>query len=197
MYFRSIVKQVLQHILITLDTSFLHRHEGMREASFSLLMLSGKQGRHWYYFYVFGMMRRGFEPATSRTRSGRSTTRLSRWLKESAIWTVLLATGVYYFTKQNNFIILHIILKKMYPFQVDVIVNNTGKALNLRYGAVSASILKKGGVSVQQELKQKYPKGLGDDEIAVTSGGNMNCSFILHGCLMPWDGGAEASKVTI
>ena len=82
-------------------------------------------------------------------------------------------------------------------FQVDVIVNNTSKKLNLLYGAVSASILKAGGASVQQELKQNYPNGLKDDEIGVSSGGNMNCRYILHGCLVAWDGGKEAQSVIV
>ena len=49
-----------------------------REASACLIMLSAKQGSHWYHFYnVFGMTRPGIDPTpilTYRTRSGRSTT---------------------------------------------------------------------------------------------------------------------------
>ena len=49
-----------------------------REASACLIMLSAKQGSHWYHFHnVFGMMRAGIDPIpilTYRTRSGRSTT---------------------------------------------------------------------------------------------------------------------------
>ena len=41
-------------------------------------MLIAKQGKYLYHFYVFGKTRPTFKPATSRTRSGRSTTRLSR-----------------------------------------------------------------------------------------------------------------------
>ena len=48
------------------------------EASACLIMLSAKQGSHWYHFYnVFGMTRPGIDPTpilTYRTRSGRSTT---------------------------------------------------------------------------------------------------------------------------
>ena len=39
-----------------------------------LIMLSTKQGSHWYHFNAFGMARPGFEPTTSRSRSGCSTT---------------------------------------------------------------------------------------------------------------------------
>ena len=45
-----------------------------REASACLIMLSTKQGSHWYHFNAFGMARPGFEPTTSRSRSGCSTT---------------------------------------------------------------------------------------------------------------------------
>ena len=49
-----------------------------REASACLIMLSAKQGSHWYHFYnVFDMTRPGIDPTpilTYRTRSGRSTT---------------------------------------------------------------------------------------------------------------------------
>ena len=45
-----------------------------REASACLIMLSTKQGSHWYHFNAFGMARPGIEPTTSRSRSGCSTT---------------------------------------------------------------------------------------------------------------------------
>ena len=45
-----------------------------REASACLIMLSTKQGSHWYHFNAFGMARPGFDPSTSRSRSGCSTT---------------------------------------------------------------------------------------------------------------------------
>ena len=44
-----------------------------RRASACLIMLSAKQGSHWYHFDAFGMARPGIEPTTSRFRSGRST----------------------------------------------------------------------------------------------------------------------------
>ena len=47
---------------------------GRREASACLIMLSTKQCSHWYHFNAFGMARPGFEPTTSRFRSGCSTT---------------------------------------------------------------------------------------------------------------------------
>ena len=45
-----------------------------REASACLIILSTKQGSHWYHFNAFGMAWPGIEPTTSRSRSGCSTT---------------------------------------------------------------------------------------------------------------------------
>ena len=55
--------------------------ENLERANVSHLMLSAKQGNHWYHsFNYFGMMQplAGIEPGTSRTRREHSTTRLSR-----------------------------------------------------------------------------------------------------------------------
>ena len=79
--------------------------------------------------------------------------------------------------------------------QVDVIVNTTGKNLDLRNGAVSASLLRAGGDALQQDLTQNYPKGLGDGEIAISVGGKLHCFNIFHGSLMNWDGGDKAIPV--
>ena len=77
------MKQVLQLILITLDTSFLMVSIATRvweKRSQFFPFNTQRQARETLVpiFYIFGMTQPGFEPATSRTRSGRSTTRLSR-----------------------------------------------------------------------------------------------------------------------
>ncbi|XP_062593153.1 protein mono-ADP-ribosyltransferase PARP14-like, partial [Saccostrea cucullata] len=59
--------------------------------------------------------------------------------------------------------------------KMDVIVNTASKDLRLNYGAVSASISKAGGDSIQQECLNKYPDGINPGEIAVTGGGNLAC----------------------
>ena len=46
-------------------------------ASACLIMLSTKHGNHWYHNNAIVMARLGFEPPTSRSRSGRSTTEQS------------------------------------------------------------------------------------------------------------------------
>ena len=40
-----------------------------RRACACLIMLSAKQGSHWYHFNAFGMARPGIEPTASRSRS--------------------------------------------------------------------------------------------------------------------------------
>ncbi|XP_061194487.1 protein mono-ADP-ribosyltransferase PARP14-like [Saccostrea echinata] len=79
--------------------------------------------------------------------------------------------------------------------KVDVIVNTTSKDLKLGNGAVSASLLKAAGSSIQQECDQNYPRGIQHGDIAVTSGGNLSCQFICHGSLPGWDQQGQALKI--
>lgn len=80
--------------------------------------------------------------------------------------------------------------------KVDVIVNTASSDLNLSQGAVSASIVKYGGDSIQQECQSKYPNGINPGEIASTSGGKLDCKMVCHGALPPWDKDkGEAKKV--
>ena len=60
----------------------IHRHDGMSEETlvFPFLSWEPSKGGTGTIFHVFGMTRPGFEPATSHTRSGLSTIRLSRRL---------------------------------------------------------------------------------------------------------------------
>ena len=67
-----------------------------REASACLIILSAKQGSHWYHFNAVGMARPGFEPTTSRSRSGCSTTGL---LQDSGTLTILYTTWRYSYLK--------------------------------------------------------------------------------------------------
>ena len=76
-----------------------------------------------------------------------------------------------------------------------MIVNTTGKNLDLRNGAVSASLLRAGGDAVQQDLTQNYPNGLGDGDIAISVGGKLHCWNVFHGSLINWDGGDKAIPV--
>ncbi|XP_061194345.1 protein mono-ADP-ribosyltransferase PARP14-like [Saccostrea echinata] len=71
--------------------------------------------------------------------------------------------------------------------KVDIIVNTAAKDLNLSQGAVSASLLNLGGIDIQRECHSKYPHGIEFGDIAVTSGGKLNCKNIFHGALQNWD----------
>ena len=77
---------------------------------------------------------------------------------------------------------------------MDVIVNTASADLNLSHGAVSASILKIGGDSIQQECQLKYPNGINPGEVAVTSGGRLACKIVCHGALPKWDKESGESK---
>ncbi|XP_056006116.1 protein mono-ADP-ribosyltransferase PARP14-like isoform X2 [Ostrea edulis] len=92
-------------------------------------------------------------------------------------------------------ITIRVVTDQIAQQQVDVIVNTTSKDLKLGNGAVSASLLKAGGRTLQQECDQNYPNGIQHGEIAVTSGGNLSCQFICHGSLPGWDQQGQALKI--
>lgn len=52
-------------------------------------------------------------------------------------------------------------------------------------GAVSLTILKEGGQSIQEELT-KENKSIRFGEVAVTKGGALQCKHILHSALYNW-----------
>lgn len=64
-------------------------------------------------------------------------------------------------------------------------MNTCRKDLDLTQGTVSQTILKKGGKSIQGELRKNYDK-LRFGEIAVTKGGLLPCDYIFHGALYNW-----------
>ena len=68
----------------------------------------------------------------------------------------------------------------------------------LANGSVSALIAEKAGPSVQLECSSKYPNGIKYNEIAVTSGGNLQCQYIYHCALPAWSSNeAQVEKVNI
>ena len=68
-----------------------------------------------------------------------------------------------------------------------MIVNTTARNLDLKNGAVSASLLRTAGNQLQDEIHQKYPNGIKDGDIAVTSGNGLRCQMVIHTSLMNWD----------
>ncbi|OWF49179.1 Poly [ADP-ribose] polymerase 14 [Mizuhopecten yessoensis] len=65
----------------------------------------------------------------------------------------------------------------------DVIVNTTSCDLELTNGAVSSSILKAAGQSIQDECHVGYPDGIQHGNVATTTGGQLKCNLIFHGAL--------------
>ncbi|CAG2207725.1 unnamed protein product [Mytilus edulis] len=85
---------------------------------------------------------------------------------------------------------IKIVKGELAKMRADVIVNTTSKGLQLNQGAVSNSLLKFGGQKLQDECSKKYPKGVDYGEVAVTTGGNLNCDIVCHGCLNKYSQGA-------
>ena len=78
--------------------------------------------------------------------------------------------------------------------QVQVLLNTTSRSLQLNAGAVSGTILKAAGSSIQGEVNKKCPSGLKDGEHVTSSGGNLNVKLIVHAVLCNWNGGADVAK---
>ncbi|KAI0211929.1 hypothetical protein LSAT2_003192 [Lamellibrachia satsuma] len=78
--------------------------------------------------------------------------------------------------------------------KVDVIVNSTNCQLQLERGYVSKALLDRGGQTLQRECQQNAPNGIKCGEVVVTSGGQLNCQFVIHGACCRWDGGTGNSE---
>ncbi|XP_061165013.1 protein mono-ADP-ribosyltransferase PARP15-like [Saccostrea echinata] len=78
--------------------------------------------------------------------------------------------------------------------KVDVIVNSTSSKLKLTSGRGSRALLEAAGEELQKECDQKYPKGITQQEIAVTGPGNLKCKIVCHGTLLKY-GTSDAEKV--
>jgi O-acetyl-ADP-ribose deacetylase (regulator of RNase III) len=79
-------------------------------------------------------------------------------------------------------------------------VSSTNKTDKLEFGrgAVSKSILEKGGRSILDECKHRFPHGINYGQVVCTKAGRMNFKFICHGALPHWTPTAKYSiKVCI
>lgn len=74
-------------------------------------------------------------------------------------------------------------------------MNTTSRDLTLAAGMVSNSLLKEGGQMLQNECNQNYPNGIKEGEVAKTSGGNLACKAVFHGCLPNWEFDQSSLKV--
>ncbi|KAK3598400.1 hypothetical protein CHS0354_019803 [Potamilus streckersoni] len=90
---------------------------------------------------------------------------------------------------------IKVVKGEMASQKVDVIVNTVAKSLDLTHGAVSQSLLKQGGQSLQDECKMKYPNGIKDGDIAVTGGGDLNCQIVCHVALVQWNDPTASKKM--
>ena len=81
--------------------------------------------------------------------------------------------------------------------QVDGIVNSTNRQLQLERGYVSKALLDIGGQTLQNECQQKAIHGVEFGEVVVTSGGKLNCEFVIHGACCQWDGGNGGSEQVV
>ncbi|XP_033757570.1 protein mono-ADP-ribosyltransferase PARP14-like [Pecten maximus] len=70
--------------------------------------------------------------------------------------------------------------------KADVLVNSAGNNLVLNVGVLSSSLLKYGGQSLQTECTQRYPRGISPGDVAITTGGNLQCKNVYHGTFDSW-----------
>ncbi|KAL3864768.1 hypothetical protein ACJMK2_006424 [Sinanodonta woodiana] len=100
-------------------------------------------------------------------------------------------------SQPSNFgrILVKVVKGEMASEKVEVIVNTTSKSLDLTNGAVSQSLLTKGGQTLQDECKKKYPNGIKDGDIAVTGGGHLSCKIVCHLALAKWTDETKSKKM--
>lgn len=85
-----------------------------------------------------------------------------------------------------------LLYKKLITVQTDAIVNTTSASLDLTKGTVSKQILEHAGHGIQTECSTKYPNGITQSEIAVTSSGQLpKCKHVFHGVLKQFSGPHE------
>ena len=62
---------------------------------------------------------------------------------------------------------------------------------------MSKALMDIGGQTLQNECQQKAPQGVEFGEVVVTSGGKLNCKFVIHGACCQWDGGNGGSEQVV
>lgn len=77
------------------------------------------------------------------------------------------------------------------------IVNSVGGNFDLSQGALSKSILEKGGPKIQEKLSGLRPKVLRYGEVTTTDGFNLPASLVFHGVLKQWSNGKDDSEGTL
>jgi hypothetical protein len=76
-------------------------------------------------------------------------------------------------------------IKELPPLLIVKILRNSHASGQINY--IKQYVIKNlGGPILQQECSQKYPKGVRYGEVAVTSGGLLQCQIVCHGSLDQW-----------
>ncbi|KAL3843265.1 hypothetical protein ACJMK2_021207 [Sinanodonta woodiana] len=70
--------------------------------------------------------------------------------------------------------------------KADVIVSTTSSFPGLN-GAIANALSKAAGPSLQAECNKNYPNGIKDGQVAMTSGGSLNCLKVFHIKLSEWN----------
>uniref|UniRef100_A0A8B8E811 Poly [ADP-ribose] polymerase n=1 Tax=Crassostrea virginica TaxID=6565 RepID=A0A8B8E811_CRAVI len=84
---------------------------------------------------------------------------------------------------------IKVISGELARMKVDVIVNSTDKSLDLSLGAISRSLLRAAGDSIQNECRLNHRNGIQPGEVVITKGGNLQCTQVYHGAIKRWDNG--------
>ncbi|KAI0242563.1 Protein mono-ADP-ribosyltransferase PARP14 [Lamellibrachia satsuma] len=78
--------------------------------------------------------------------------------------------------------------------EVDAIVNSAGTELQLHRGQASRTLVAKGGKTLQEECDSTAPDGIEFGEVVVTSGGQLQCQYVIHGACCCWTNGVDTCK---
>jgi poly [ADP-ribose] polymerase 10/14/15 len=81
---------------------------------------------------------------------------------------------------------------------VDVIVNSVGPDLEMKQGAISASLLAAAGSSIQDELNRVAPKFYCQPgDVFVTKGYKLHCKHVIHVIFYHFKGEAQEERTTV
>ena len=64
-------------------------------------------------------------------------------------------------------------------------------------GAISQSLVAVGGPSLQAECDEFAPNGIDYGEVVLTSGGKLQCDYVIHGACSTWANGYETIAVQV
>ncbi|KXJ27279.1 uncharacterized protein LOC110236553 [Exaiptasia diaphana] len=91
--------------------------------------------------------------------------------------------------------IIQVVMGDLTQEKVDAIVNAANGHLQHR-GGVAGAIVRRGGISIQQESDNYIAKhgAVPTGEVAITKAGNLPCKAIIHAVGPIWDGGSKGEE---